>query len=191
MMIIYNSVQNPQRSQHITRAKELGIGVIAMKTMMGREQDKIAELVDDRTTFAHAAMKWALTDEGVSSVVITMRTFEHIEEYLQASGKALTARDQEVLKKYVRAVDNRFCRIGCTACLASCPNRVAIPDIMRFGMYFENYGEEKKAMLEYAALRKQARAHYCEGCIGNCVSACPHGLQLKERLIRYDQLLRI
>ena len=35
MLLIYNSVQYPDRSEMITRARELGIGVMAMKTMAG------------------------------------------------------------------------------------------------------------------------------------------------------------
>jgi predicted aldo/keto reductase-like oxidoreductase len=191
MLMIYNSVQYPKRSEIITRAKELGIGVIAMKTMMGRQQDRIKELVNDRTTFSQAAMKWALTDQGVSSVLISMRTFEHIDEYLLASGKTLTPKDEEVLAKYVAAVDSEYCRIGCTACLENCPGRVAIGDIMRFGMYYENYGEEKKAVQEYAMLDSRQRAHPCLSCTGHCESACPHGLSIRERLVRYDDLLRV
>lgn len=190
MLLIYNSVQYPQRSEMMKKAAENGIGILAMKTMAGRQQDRIKELVNERTTFSQAAIKWALTDKAVSSVLITMRTFEHIEEYLRASGKALTAKDEEVLKKYAAAVDREYCRIGCTACLNGCTGAVAIPDIMRFGMYYENYGEEKKAMLEYASLAEALRADTCRGCAGECESACPHGLSIRERLMRYDGLLR-
>jgi predicted aldo/keto reductase-like oxidoreductase len=191
MLLIYNSVQYPNRSEMVTQAKEHGIGVLAMKTMAGRQQDRIKELVNDRTTFSQAAIKWALTDRAVTSVCISMRTFEHIDEYLPASGEILTEKDQEVLKKYAAAVDNEYCRIGCTACVRSCPERVNIPDIMRFGMYYENYGEEKKAVLEYAALAEKERAHPCSACKGACEAACPHRLSIRERLVRYDGMLRV
>lgn len=36
---------------------------------------------------------------------------------------------------------------------------VAIPEIIRFGMYCENYGEEKRAMLEYAALEDRKKVN--------------------------------
>lgn len=191
VLMIYNSIQYPQRSRLITKAREKGIGVIAMKTMMGRQQDRIVRLVNEKTTFSQAAMKWALTDPGVTSVVISMRTFEHIEEYLQASGRTLTPEDEAVIEKYVTAVDHEYCRIGCTACAESCPKRLPINDIMRFGMYFENYGDEKKALLEYAALEKKQRADACDSCAGVCETACPHRLSIRERLMRYDRLLRI
>jgi predicted aldo/keto reductase-like oxidoreductase len=191
MLLIYNSVQYPQRSEIITKAGKHGIGVLAMKTMAGRQQDRIKELVSERTRFSQAAIKWALTDKSVTSVLISMRTFEHIEEYLGASGGVLTQQEKEVLEKYAAAVDSEYCRIGCTACLESCPERVAIPDIMRFGMYYENYGDEKKAMEEYAAVDESKRAGSCSACLGLCETACPHRLSIRDRLVRYDRLLRI
>jgi predicted aldo/keto reductase-like oxidoreductase len=189
MLLIYNSVQYPDRSEVITKAKEHDIGVLAMKTMAGRQQDRIKALVNERTTFSQAAIKWALADAGVTSVLISMRTFEHIDEYLLASGQKLTAEDNKVLAKYAAAVDNEYCRIGCTQCLASCPERVAIHDIMRFGMYFENYGEEKKAMFEYGMLAPERRARACAACTGVCEGACPHQLSIRERMMHYDRLL--
>jgi len=191
MMVIYNSVQYPERSENITRAKKLGIGVIAMKTMMGREQDKLAEMASERTTYSQAAIKWALTDDAVTSAVLSMRTFEHIDEYLQASGKKLAMSENEVIRKYVKAADNRYCRVGCETCQAACPNEVKIGDVMRFGMYFDNYGEEKHAIREYARLDERHRAAPCRTCHGQCESACPHQLAIRERLIRYDGLLRV
>jgi len=190
MMVIYNSVQYPDRSENIKKAKELGIGVIAMKTMSGQDQDHLVELADDSTTYSQSAIKWALSDDCVPNVVISMRTFEHIDEYLKASGQKLEAQDMEVLKKYAKAVDNRYCRIGCKTCVSACPNQVAIHDIMRFGMYYENYGERERAMLDYARMSEKNRAGSCAACRGVCAGACPHDLSLRERLIRYDKMLR-
>jgi len=191
MLTIYNSIQYPERSELIAKARKAGIGVLAMKTMAGRAQDRVAELVNEKRTFSQAAITWALTDPSVDSVLISIRTFEHVDEYLQASGKTLTSHDREVLATYNRAVDDSFCRIGCTECEPSCPHGVAVGDIMRFGMYFENYGEQKVAMAEYAALPRERRASPCERCDGPCLKACPHHLAVPERLRLYDRMLRI
>jgi predicted aldo/keto reductase-like oxidoreductase len=189
MLFIYNSVQYPQRSELITRAAGHGLGVMAMKTMAGGQQARIKELVNRRTTYSQAAIKWALTDPAVTSVLISMRTFEHVDQYLQASGQSLTATDQEVLDTYATAVDHEYCRIGCTSCMSSCSHRVAINDIMRYGMYHENYREEQRAALEYATLDPAHRADPCRACSGPCESACPHRLRVRDRLVRYHDLL--
>jgi len=189
MLIIYNSIQYPDRSGLVAQARKAGIGVMAMKTMAGRQQDRIVSLVNDRTTFSQAAIKWALTDPAIDTVCISMRTFEHVDQYLGASGRKLTAEDEALLSRYEAAVDDQFCRIGCTTCQSACPERVVVGDIMRFGMYYENYGEQKEAMREYAALNEAQRAQPCKTCAGQCETACPHGLSIRERLVRYDTLL--
>jgi predicted aldo/keto reductase-like oxidoreductase len=189
MLFIYNSVQYPDRCEHVTRAAAAGIGVMAMKTMAGRQRDAIKSLVDDRTTFSQAAIRWALTDPAVSTVTITMRTFEHVDEYLRASGTTLTAEDERILTAYARAVDHEYCRIGCSACHSSCPSRVAVNDVMRCGMYYESYREEHKAMLEYAALDPARRADPCRDCSAPCEASCPHRLRIRERLTRYHDVL--
>ncbi len=192
MLMIYNSIQYPQRSELITRARQAGIGTMAMKTMAGRQQDRVAGLVNEKTTFSQAAIKWALSDPSLDSVLISIRTFEHVDEYCGASGRTLTSADEAVLGKYETAVNNQFCRIGCTTCQASCPEQVAVGDIMRFGMYYENYGNEKQAILEYAALNGRNRASACLTCrSGACETACPHNLSIRERLVRYDGMLRV
>jgi predicted aldo/keto reductase-like oxidoreductase len=191
MMVYYNSVQYPERTELVREAAKRGIGVIAMKTMAGREQDNVAEMAEERTTYAQAAIKWALEDPAVSSAVVTMRTFEHIDEYLQASGHRLTGKENASLDRYRKLAGNRYCRMGCSECVSACPAGVAIPDVLRFGMYFENYGIEKHAMLEYARLEEGKRAAACRTCDGRCEAACPHGLSICDRLGRYDGLLRV
>jgi predicted aldo/keto reductase-like oxidoreductase len=191
MMVYYNSVQYPERFEILAEAQKAGVGVIAMKTMAGREQDKVAALAKERTTYMKAAVKWALADPNVNSAVVTMGTFEHVDECLRASGQAPTPREQASLDVYREVAVNRYCRMGCAKCLAACPAGVAIPDVMRFGMYYENYGIEKYAIQQYAGLDGTKRASACVGCDGACESACPHGLAISERLARYDGLLRI
>ena len=51
-----------------------------------------------------------------------------------------------------------YCRPGCDGCAAACPRGVPVADILRYRMYFENYGEEKFAMSRYALVPAAARA---------------------------------
>ncbi len=54
-------------------------------------------------------------------------------------------------------------------------------------MYFEDYGAQKEGMRLYAALEKQADV--CASCPAPCVSACPFGLQIPERLLGAHAML--
>jgi aryl-alcohol dehydrogenase-like predicted oxidoreductase len=71
------------------RLRDAGLGIIAMKTLRGGEGAKVLESAEPGTTFAQASIRWALRDRKISSVLISMRTFEHIDEYLSVSGSGL------------------------------------------------------------------------------------------------------
>ncbi len=65
---------------------EAGIGIVAMKALKGGEAVNVLEKAKPGLTFAQASIEWALRDKKISTVLISMRTFEHIDEYLKVSG---------------------------------------------------------------------------------------------------------
>jgi aryl-alcohol dehydrogenase-like predicted oxidoreductase len=68
------------------RLHEAGLGIIAMKALKGGEGANVLEKAKPGMTFAQASIRWALQDRKISTVLISMRTFEHIDEYLKVSG---------------------------------------------------------------------------------------------------------
>jgi predicted aldo/keto reductase-like oxidoreductase len=86
-----------------------------------------------------------------------------------------------VLEKYDQLIAGTHCFAHCGACLDTCPNGVAINDVLRHRMYFEDYGDQKQAMQLYAKLDPQADA--CITCTAPCAGACPEGVPIRERLI--------
>jgi aryl-alcohol dehydrogenase-like predicted oxidoreductase len=69
-----------------TKLHEAGLGIVAMKALKGGEAENILEKAKPGMTFAQASIRWALQDKKISTVLISMRTFEHIDEYLAVSG---------------------------------------------------------------------------------------------------------
>ena len=104
---------------------------------------------------------------------------EHAQ--LKASGEKFTSTDQAVLDRYARLYGREYCSTGCGECETSCPQGVQIASVMRYRMYFMDYGMEKRAMESYALLKKNASA--CSGCVNPvCVGSCPYGLSVKDML---------
>jgi len=66
---------------------------------------------------------------------------------------------------------------------------VAINDILRYTMYYEDYRLEKNALQLYAEMEKEKKPLSCGNCPGFCTDACPFGLSVKERLIHSHRLL--
>ncbi|MDH4258294.1 MAG: hypothetical protein OEV50_05720, partial [Candidatus Aminicenantes bacterium] len=112
-----------------------------------------------------------------------------VEEYVAASGKPLNRADLRVIAEYQRQTKDQYCRVSCQECLSSCPHNVAVNDVLRYRMYFEDYHMEKEAMRYYAELDKSRKPLHCESCKGYCEQACQYNLKVREKLIQAHEIL--
>ncbi|MBT6573100.1 MAG: aldo/keto reductase [Gammaproteobacteria bacterium] len=181
MMLAYHHGAWPKQQEIIKRAAEKGIGIVAMKTLKGAKHRGMVEFRDDATSYTQAAFKWVNSDPNVSCLVVSFFENEHLDEYLHASGQSLTEADVAVLDKYDDLIAGTHCFSSCGDCLNSCPESLPINDVLRHRMYFEDYGDEKEAMLLYAALDKQADK--CVTCSAPCTGACPEDIDIKFRMV--------
>jgi predicted aldo/keto reductase-like oxidoreductase len=176
----------------LKKARAKGVGTIAMKTMTMYKSDlNIRALQNEQTNARQACLKWVLASDLFDTLVVSMQNYDRVAEYLAVSGTtSLTARDERYLDTVAAAVGPRYCRPGCGSCHAACPHGVPVADILRYKMYFEDYGEEKFAMQRYGLVPTSTRPSRCEGCAAPCETACPYGLRVRERLSEADRQLR-
>jgi predicted aldo/keto reductase-like oxidoreductase len=114
-----------------------------------------------------------------------------VAEYLAVSGyQGVDEEEAELLASLRTEIDNIYCRPGCDACYGSCPQNVPVWDILRYKMYFENYGDEKYAMERYARLPVSRTVAACAGCDAPCEKACVHNIAIRARLQEADSQLR-
>lgn len=181
----FNFMKFPKLPDVMQEAHKSGVGVIAMKTLAGA---KDISLDAKGQEFSHAAFKWVLKHAEVSGLIVTMKTAADMELYLKASGAKFTAADQAILDHYASLYGSEYCRTGCGECEKYCALGVEIASVMRYRMYFMDYGMEKRAMQSYSLLKKNASA--CFGCAATgCVGSCPHGLPVKEMLCDAHELM--
>jgi aryl-alcohol dehydrogenase-like predicted oxidoreductase len=88
-MLMYTPNLFSKMDEMHTRLHDAGIGIIAMKALKGGEQANLPDKEKSGLTFAQSSIRWALQDPKISTVLISMRTFEHVDEYLQVSGSGL------------------------------------------------------------------------------------------------------
>ena len=108
---------------------------------------------------------------------------------MAASGQPLDRAALGLIARYQEQTRDSYCRVSCTACLSACPNRVAVNDVLRFAMYYENYGMERQAIGLLRRAPGRAEALGCETCAGHCERACPYGLKVKTRLLHSHDIL--
>jgi hypothetical protein len=190
MMLAYHHGIWPRLGELIARAhREQDMGVIAMKTLKGAKHHGLAGFRDQAASYSQAALRWVLANPDVSAAVISFVEFQHVDEYLRASGGVSTPEDVALLERYDRLVAGSYCAPHCGACLPACPEQLAVHDVLRHRMYFEDYGDEKEAMRLYARLERNASV--CVSCSAPCAGSCPLGIEIQERMIGAHELLRL
>lgn len=181
--------RQPDLPRVLQKAKAKGVGVIAMKTLMGARLNDMRPFERGGATFAQAALRWVLSNRNVDALIISMTSREGIAEYLGASGWQSTAgEDLSLLKRYARMNGASYCRHGCQDCLSACPYGVPIGEVLRARMYAVDYGDPALAKSEYAML--PAGAAPCLSCAAQpCQGACPHGLSIERLLAPTHRML--
>lgn len=197
ILVAYNFGQDPAFYQKFTRsfdfvarqpdlprvlqkATSQGVGVVAMKTLMGARLNDMRPFERGGATFSQAAFRWVLSNKNVDALIISMTSPEFVDECLGASGaKAAAADDLPLLRRYALRQGSSYCRHGCRDCLSACPRGVDIGEVLRVRMYAVDYGDMALARDEYARLGDGAAP--CLTCTAKpCVGACPHGVPIER-----------
>lgn len=163
-----------EMKQMIAKAKEAGLGVVAMKTMAGGFLDR------ERTkpVNAKAAMRWAMMDPNVDTSIPGATTFDQLNEMIEVMNN-LDMTDEE--KKFIGAYNNAaslYCS-GCRECIPQCPRNVPIPEMMRSYMYTYGYRDPGLAQNEINSLALNDLP--CDLC-DTCSVSCTNGFAVKNRI---------
>jgi len=189
MMLAYHHGAWPQQQAIIDDAAAKGIGVVAMKTLKGAKHKGLEDFRPEADSYAQAAFKWVLANPSVACLVVSFFENQHIDEYLYASGGKLTDADLAILEKYDQMIAGTHCFAHCGTCLNACPVQIAINDVLRHRMYFEDYGDQKQAMELYANLER--KADLCTGCSAPCTGSCPQGVAIQDRMLGAHEKLTL
>jgi hypothetical protein len=190
MMLAYHHGIWAPLPELIRRARsEQDMGVVAMKTLKGAKHRGLQDFQRHADAYSQAALRWVLSNPDVSCAVISFFELQHVDEYLAASGKSLSAQDLALLREYDAQIAGSYCAPHCGQCLSSCPEGLPIHDVLRYRMYFEDYGWEKEGLRLYSQLSKRADA--CASCSAPCVGTCPQGIPIQERMLGAHELLTL
>lgn len=184
----YNFMEHPSKMKLFEEMSRKGIGVVVFKTRAGARENEVKELSGKGLEYRQAVVRWALGNSSVNSVCCAFRSFDDVEAYADAVGRELSLDDRDILDEYRRACDNAYCR-QCGRCAAACPHGVDVANVMRYRMYFRNYGFEKEAMTRYAALDDTRKPLRCDSCDAPCETACQHSLATRSNLVEARETL--
>jgi len=168
----------------LKKARQKGIAIVAMKSLSAARKINYKPYMKKGDTVRQAVLKWMLAQPNIDTIAISMRSLEMIDEYVAVSGsRSLSKEEEKLLQGYGKLLNSDYCRPGCSSCLGKCPFDVPIHDILRYKLYFENYGLEKYAITLYSKLPDNKKAVICHACSAHCEGSCPYNLSIKNKLI--------
>jgi predicted aldo/keto reductase-like oxidoreductase len=183
LMVAYSPLDEDRLTADLLpHAKERNVGLIAMKPLAGGRLGEPRGWDNGRfkgESPAQVSLRYVLTNPYITCAIPGMMREEELEENVRVGEKlrSLTAAEITVLLDWVGEVGKGFCR-NCGYCLP-CPEGIPIPDIFRFDGYHDRYGLEAWAIEQYRALPVKTEA--CTSC-NQCLSRCPYGVPIPERL---------
>src|SRR5512136_712583 len=189
ILVIYNHMEGREIEPLVKAVRAKGIGTVAMKIFAGNQQGNLKGMVGPKMSYPQAAIRWVLANPDFDTCIPTMASYSHVEEYVAASNQPLDRAALGMVARYSEQASSRYCRVSCRACLAACPAGVAVNDVLRFAMYHEDYGMERMAAEHYAELEAGRKPLGCAECAAPCETACPHGLPVREKLVRAHEIL--
>jgi len=185
----YNYRSDEKLIKAVERANKAGIAVVAMKVMGGKWWTYVIRWRRGYTGHkmeglnpCQAALKWVINDKNIATTIPSITSFQQLDENFSIMGSKFSWSDRKTLDKFARMTDKLYCRM-CGECSNVCPENVNIPDIMRFLMYADGYGELELGRNSYKSLSSNERASKCTGC-NHCVVPCVNKLNIRERMLR-------
>jgi hypothetical protein len=175
------------RNASIKRLYDAGIGVVAMKVIVavaGFIPPKELKLKNEGPL---AAIKWVLMNPMISTTVPFAKNIAEVEMNFRAMTEPYTLQDEKILYTRNEEIRSRYCRM-CYECKGKCPNGVPIIDELRYLAYNDFGGDFQQARQNFLRLPMEIRAVRCSDCSA-CAIQCPNGVQVRDRLIRAQNLL--
>jgi len=168
-----------ERKKAIAYAAGKGMGIVAMKTIIG--ESWVYTNKEIPVSNPKAALKWVLQNENIHTSVPGFTSFDQLETDLSVMAD-LTLTPEE--QKYLELVrldykDSLFCQ-GCGSCLQQCPSAPDIPTLMRCYMYVYGYRDLAAAVRNLESIKDKAIA--CTDC-SSCRVKCTSGFNIKDRVL--------
>ena len=189
MMLAYHFGMWPSFGHILEKAKQNDVGIVAMKTLKGAKHTNLANFRDEANVYSQAAFRWVLSNPNVSCLVVSFYEPQHVLEYVYASGTQPTGTDVALLERYDELTRGDYCQPHCGVCLSSCPEQLAINDILRYRMYHRDYGWQNEGVRLYAKLDRNATR--CVTCPAPCTNTCPIGVPIREKMLDAHRLLAL
>lgn len=200
IMFTYNFriMHNPEMRRAVDACHKAGIGLTAMKTQGGGpvSTDSEAELkiagrfVKKGFTDKQARLLAVWEDPRISAICSQMPSLSILMANAAAAMNkvSLSQGDRKALAQYAAVTACDYCAGCASICEGALDRPAPVAEVMRYMMYYRDYGERDLARQFYAELSSKERRALLENDYGRAESLCPQGLAIAEIV---DQAQRV
>jgi len=199
MLMQYNLLDRANE-EVIAYAHERGMGVEIMGPVgggrLGMASEPIQSMLPRKATTPELALRFVLSNPGVTIAFSGMSTREQVQENCAVAGRGEALSEEEVSAIRAALAENqRLAELYCTGCeyCLPCPEDVAIPDIFSAMNLHRVWGLTGPARERYGRLgpdnrRGKMDASACVEC-GQCEEKCPQHIRIREQLKETHEVL--
>ncbi len=198
IMATYNyRLMHTERMQKAADAcTEAGIGLIAMKTQatflsnlwsdLGKETDVAVELnqkfMDSGFSKEQAKLKSVWENPEIASICSHMPNMKILQTNATAANNktALSFKDKQLMEQYARATSYGYCTGCAELCEKAIEHAVPISDLMRYLMYYCNYGDQQQAIRLFNDLPLDTRKRIRQVNYSKAEQCCPQGMPIAQ-----------
>jgi predicted aldo/keto reductase-like oxidoreductase len=134
-----------------------------------------------------AAVKWVLLNPDISTTVLYAKNLAEVEMNFRAMTEPYTPQDEKMLFARNEEIRPFYCRM-CYQCKGKCPKGIPVADELRYLAYNDFAGDFRQARHNFMQLPQEIRNVKCSDC-ASCAIQCPNGVEVRNRLIRAQDLL--
>jgi predicted aldo/keto reductase-like oxidoreductase len=203
-LILQYNLLNTANEEVISHARDRGIGIIVMGPVGGGRlaapSPQLMEMINSPvSSTAELALRFVLSNGGVSSALSGMDSIEMVEENVATASlqAPLTAGERRQIMEALEEKE-KLCELYCTGCgyCMPCPNGVDIPRNFELVNLLRLYGLEDHTKREYRRLGvkkvdDKITPAWAEACIecGECEDKCPQNIEIRRQLKETRELL--
>lgn len=179
ILVAVNYTMGADLLKAIDAARKAGVGIIAMK-VMAAARGRGAAQPPRKPGSMLAALKWVLNTPGIDTAIPSMTDMDQLEENFRAMSQPFTEKDKEILMARFQEIRYDYCR-GCNQCAGTCAKGLPVPDMLRYLMYAEGYGQFWLGREHFQQLPREVAAVRCSDC-ESCTVRCPHSVRVFENI---------
>jgi hypothetical protein len=192
----YRLMHTDRMQKAVEVCNEAGIGLIAMKTQatflsnlwsdLGKETDVAVKLnqkfIDKGFTEEQAKLKSVWENPTIASICSHMENMTILQENVTAATDktALSFKDKQLMEQYARATSCGYCTGCADFCEKAIGHAVPISDIMRYLMYYCNYGDHQHAIRLFSALPLDTRKRIMQVNYSKAEQCCPQKMPIQH-----------